>query len=421
MIYLIAFILVISLHRIYIYYLNPKIDWFSDYSWVDATFFLLIVIGMFLVHPQVGQNMSTLFVLYLVIGMLMVYLGLHSAVPTFITRFTRSEYAINISIIRILGIAYIILLMAHLVYTLSARGLSLWNYLGSATMRHYQGPGYLSGESWLLRLSELFWIPALIWMQYYLEKRKRLKFACILVFLMLVLAIFNQERFAFVQLAMVPVFFIHYKFSRIKIWAIIIFFSLALMASLFFDLWRSRGFEGIFRGNLSFSYLKKRTEGDLNPVRWLHHVFELYEDDSLEYDYFKQYGYSLAGQFPRVLWPDKPITAFEPRYTEKIFSIKMGQGNPIRTFTVFGEGLAMLGLLGIVVNCFMFGYLYRLARELIGRQPTTLLAWYSLCFMFFPYFRGSTSSFMAFMLRSFIILIVLWPFIFRRVEETTSS
>lgn len=90
-----------------------------------------------------------------------------------------------------------------------------------------------------------------------------------------------------------------------------------------------------------------------------------------------EYGYQLWLEFitplPRIVWPEKPNVSFSSRMTEQMYG-QIGEGNWVRTFTVWGEGYAQFGLLGILIYSFLLVYgLKRFVRYLSGFGGVELL------------------------------------------------
>jgi len=66
---------------------------------------------------------------------------------------------------------------------------------------------------------------------------------------------------------------------------------------------------------------------------------------------------------PRAVWPGKPLTSASNRLTELVYDVKIGDGTPITTFTVYGDGYFQAGYLGVFVGAaaFVLGYSLLLA------------------------------------------------------------
>jgi hypothetical protein len=62
---------------------------------------------------------------------------------------------------------------------------------------------------------------------------------------------------------------------------------------------------------------------------------------------------------PRLVWPSKPVLAYENRWTYNLFgeisSTSAEEGVGVWTFTVWGEGLTQFGLIGIPLVLFAYG------------------------------------------------------------------
>lgn len=75
----------------------------------------------------------------------------------------------------------------------------------------------------------------------------------------------------------------------------------------------------------------------------------------IEYEYGYQLWLELLTPVPRAIWPTKPNVSFSSRMTEEIYG-RIGEGNWVRTFTVWGEGYAQFGLFGVILYSFILAY-----------------------------------------------------------------
>jgi hypothetical protein len=96
---------------------------------------------------------------------------------------------------------------------------------------------------------------------------------------------------------------------------------------------------------------------DANAIRGFEMIVNKDLEKTLEFEYGANYLYMLATYIPRSIWTDKPLTAFEPRFTKLIFN---DFSNGVWIFTAWGEGYAQFGILGIFLNLFFFGYIIKL-------------------------------------------------------------
>ncbi|WP_047049131.1 hypothetical protein [Vibrio mexicanus] len=79
--------------------------------------------------------------------------------------------------------------------------------------------------------------------------------------------------------------------------------------------------------------------------------------DSSRIDF--EYGYNwvvmpFVNLIPRALWQDKPLTSTSNILSEKVYDIRVGDGQPITTFTIWGEGYWQAGLPGVILATFLF-------------------------------------------------------------------
>lgn len=75
----------------------------------------------------------------------------------------------------------------------------------------------------------------------------------------------------------------------------------------------------------------------------------------------RQYWLSpIIAIIPRVLWPGKPTTSTANILSERVYGMTVGDGTPITTFSVFGEGFWQMGYIGAFIApiLYLVGYMY---------------------------------------------------------------
>jgi len=104
--------------------------------------------------------------------------------------------------------------------------------------------------------------------------------------------------------------------------------------------------------------VQNRSSNQLGYYQWIYDLYEKVDSNEIDYEYGKAlFYYPLISFFPRVFWPDKPLTSSSNRLTELVYNEKVGSGTEIYTFTLVGEGLWQLGYLGAFAFPFLFIYL----------------------------------------------------------------
>ena len=77
---------------------------------------------------------------------------------------------------------------------------------------------------------------------------------------------------------------------------------------------------------------------------------------------FLQYGlgtffYPVISFIPRAFWSSKPNTSSSNRLTELVYDRKIGDGQPIHTFHLVGDGFYQFAWLGSFLYPFLFIYI----------------------------------------------------------------
>lgn len=107
--------------------------------------------------------------------------------------------------------------------------------------------------------------------------------------------------------------------------------------------------------NVSFvSLLKNTLLNDSLYYEFFHTLYEAVQNGKANYELgLSWFVYPLVNIVPRFLWPGKPYTAFSARMTDKLYW-SLTSGNPVVTFSIFGEGYVQLGILGVFLCSYLF-------------------------------------------------------------------
>lgn len=93
----------------------------------------------------------------------------------------------------------------------------------------------------------------------------------------------------------------------------------------------------------------------LNTSESFSEMQEEIENGSIKHEYGFQLWLDLITPIPRIIWKEKPNVSFSSRMTEKMYG-RIGEGNWVRTFTVWGEGYSQFGFAGILLYSFFLSY-----------------------------------------------------------------
>ena len=155
--------------------------------------------------------------------------------------------------------------------------------------------------------------------------------------------------------------YVHFYIRRFTVWEVswlllgllgFLAVSIQLRRGLYGDEWLNRGVEWIPTAALS---------GFATADDFLN-LYERIEGGETELEYGRNLVYlNLITLIPRAMWKEKPVTSFNARMTEEVYGYEVGGGAkyPVRTFTIWGEGYAQFGVMGIALYSFLFVGIYR--------------------------------------------------------------
>ncbi len=107
---------------------------------------------------------------------------------------------------------------------------------------------------------------------------------------------------------------------------------------------------------------------DLGYYDWLHDLYTAIENGGLELEYGASWFYYAVINFiPRSLWAAKPITSTSNRLTEAVYGVYIGEGAPVTTFTILGEGYWQGGYFGVAIAALLFFSLYHVLLSRVIR------------------------------------------------------
>lgn len=93
---------------------------------------------------------------------------------------------------------------------------------------------------------------------------------------------------------------------------------------------------------------------DANYYEYLYDLTKAVDDGTYPLEFGTAwFYYPFVNMVPRAIWHDKPYTSFSVRGTEGVYW-SYDSGNPVVTFTLFGEGYAQFGLWGVFICPLIF-------------------------------------------------------------------
>jgi hypothetical protein len=171
----------------------------------------------------------------------------------------------------------------------------------------------------------------------------------------------------------------------------------ALLPALVLPIWflnnvRSHGLSGAFSFAINSEAVSQMVGNDLSTVRGLDWLLAQEHAGILDYENGLNYYYTFLTFVPRYLWPEKPLTSFENRWTEIKARRQMGSAVAVETFTAWGTGVAQFGLSGVVVELLGYGLIVSVVNRWLGRQRGAHLVRFAFSVTAALYLRGGIQS-----------------------------
>jgi hypothetical protein len=426
MFYLVVISGLIVCHQVFIYLKQKRFDPLGVDTLLDMAIFALFVYS-YVNDPLLAAAVDMRYCFYIASGIFALYVGLELGQRRFLWRSTklRSEpdqmtRDLSPRVLWLFAMAWIGLRLFSVMNKFHTSGsTNLIEFSARSRTASYLQGDILSGNLWPEYLAMAFFLlPTITLLQWLLDHRKRIQAALLFGIMLLTELWLFQSRYVFLLTLLLPFAYIHIRVRPFRLVEVLAAGVGVLCLLAVLDGWRTYGLENL--DLISALSPRDNILRDLNPSRAFDTLYQMDRDGLLQYDYFYQYLLIPVSYVPRALWPDKPIVSFSPRYTEIIFGNWIGgeSGSSVATFTVFGEGIAMWGWIGIVITGLLIGFG-------VGFVKRTYLAnrWLGLAYMYFVLnipmsFRGSGSDFLGGpILNSLIFIFVTSRLAERRVSR----
>lgn len=370
-------ILVIG-HQLWLRARGWQFNALSPYFMCDLLIFFLIGLGT-VVSPLPHRNFTEdlLFSLFVWSGLAAYYLGLHLQLRLSPLRLPQIGLTLQwlqrrtglLALLLAAGFAFII------AFTLYQRvrglGLSVSEMLAlSALQVHAQvateGLGALP-----VIITYLFTVLLLIHLYFLLQRRRYLAAFGIYVLMTGSILLIASTRIPVIMNLAIPIAYYHYAVRRInKLLLIGIFFAAPAAITLL---------QGLRSGSLFAWTVSDRLVAEIVVMKSFHRLWQEYTDGNIALEYGANYYYYSPLTFiPKAIWPDKPQTSFETRWTINLFNSLLDEDAQIsvHTFTPWGEGLVQFGWLGGAINLFLYGLILNAAIRFFNRRPHACLVYF---------------------------------------------
>ncbi len=373
MVYLILALLLA--HQAFVYKKNRRFDPFDLAVLVDVVIFFLFFYGIKtdpVIDRYAAHNPS--YVLTILAGIGALYLGLHWPRRQFSPTAKAAPRNHKLAHLGWLWAGFGLYLFAACVVLageLAYSGLSLIQSIVGERLSDYLGGGILQPAFWWV-VSTAGLAPTLMLLVHKLDHRRWFTAAAIYAALWgMGLATFHT-RLGLILLLALPVVYFHFRVRRIPAPVLVSGFVVVLYSLTLLEGWRALGLTSDWSRQLTRESVLGELHQTLNPLRGFDEIMLKYEERSLKYENGETYLDILLTFVPRGLWRNKPITAFENRWTEKVTGLPLGSGVAVWTFTAWGEGLAQFGFAGMLLNLFLYGFLISRATNKIADKPVML-------------------------------------------------
>jgi hypothetical protein len=392
---IVLLVLPVLVHQAILLYRYRRIDPFAPETLLDAGVLLVVVYAIYS-HAEMttafARDRLALAVVFS--GILALYVGLHWPFRTSPSP-AETEFQVSRMDARWLWVgfaAYCAVNLHMLRYKMQLAGADFWTYFVGERLTATLEDIILGARLPYDALMALTLGPTLLLLALQLERRRFVGVLIFLTMLLGMLALF-VTRFTIVLFLSYPVVWYHLRVKRLG-WgaglALLVGFVLVLQV---LDIWRASGL--LLMGEreaLSMVDALARFGRDANAMQAFYWLLHEYQRGTLGLEYGLNYIYGVVTFVPRMLWPSKPLTAFDPRWTEHITGEPVGSGVPIYTFTAFGEGLAQFGIIGVPLNLFLYGLMVGFVRSRMRGHPIVYLAYFHFSMLSATYLRSGTQA-----------------------------
>lgn len=252
----------------------------------------------------------------------------------------------------------------------------------------------------------------LLWLAISLSQRRWLHSTLLYFLLLASIVLIASTRLPVILTLLLPV--VYMARSRTKSMSIPVAAGAAVLFVLLMyalSIVRGQGIDKLLTLDFSWQQAFNSISGNFAPMRGYEILWQLDTADLLSYENGLAYLYVPLTAIPRAIWPEKPLTSIEARWTTMLFGqhfAKTDEGWGVWTFTVWGEGLVQFGILGVFLNLFLYGMLVAWADNKFGRSILFSLVWFYYSVLAATYLRSSFSALAWTFLQAFIPLLIVY-------------
>ena len=270
-------------------------------------------------------------------------------------------------LILLLALIYGMFLLSSIASLINSHG-GIFSALIYSRLDIYLGEGIKKGAGWklLMLLPEVCYYLVIA---YSLNKNK-VKRSVLLTALVVIFYVFtaNTRLPIIFPIAILSILYIH-KFHAKSIRLLFpAALCLGMAAIMIFSVVGSYLRNGQLENmDLSVSTLStelvNRQDNQLGYYDWIHDLYEDLAQEKYPYEYgVGIFYYPVISFIPRAFWHSKPNTSSSNRLTELVYDRKIGDGQPIHTFHLMGDGFYQFAWVGAFLYPFLFIYLVSLMQ-----------------------------------------------------------
>ncbi len=387
-------------HQLWLWARGWRFDALHPYFLCDVMIFALFGLGSLVVeYPNWSIGSQLAFQMYILAGIVAYYLGLHTRwdivrlslrgqlrlVNPLLSLLTKNQSLLVLLIAGIvLAVTLVTLLQRARVLSLSPIEMLLLPPLYVHTLLNQERTG-----AFTVILFYAFNCLLLIALYLTLSKRQYLLSGVVMLVILASTFALSVTRVPLIMAMLLPVAYYHYSVRSLNRLLVIGLFVVGPVLLTVLNNYRG----GTPGGWTVIELMKKETV----VLKSFSTLWEHYHDGKIDLEYGAHYYYYTPLTFvPRFLWSDKPETSFETRWTIALFGSVIDEDNQlgVHTFSPWGEGLVQFGVLGGVLNLYLFGLILNGAIQFFKNRFYAQLLFFNLSVLSATFIRTSVQTFL---------------------------
>jgi oligosaccharide repeat unit polymerase len=252
----------------------------------------------------------------------------------------------------------------------------------------------------------------LVWLAICFMQRRWVKGFFLYITLMASIVFIATTRIPVILTLLLPAVYIAQHRARALSIPLALTLAAASIVLLYtFNIIRGQGLDAFLSLDFTLYDALSSIAVNFNPMRGYEILWLLERSGRLSYEIGLAYLYVPLTAVPRLFWPDKPLTSIEARWTTELFGqhfARTDEGVGVWTFTVWGEGLVQFGLVGIIVNLYLYGLLIGWMDNKFGRRAPFGLVWFYYSVLAATFLRSSLSALAWTFFMAFVPLAFFW-------------